>query len=44
MRLETDEEFRERLFYVTGAPILVRLHGRDLDRFAEEYKLRRRYV
>lgn len=43
MRFETDDEFRARLYYVTGSPLLARLHGRDLDHFAEEYNLRRRW-
>lgn len=41
-RLETDDELRWRLIYVTADRVLVQLSGAQLDEYASRYSLRRR--
>lgn len=47
-RLETDPEFRKRLFYVIDGPHTIQqIHHaseKQLDAIAEEYGLKRNYV
>ncbi len=42
--LETDEELRARLFYVTGERALGMASGTQLDEIAYRYNLKRRKV
>lgn len=44
MRYETDDELRDRLFYVTGDHRVGSMQGKQLDDFAWQYNLSRRVV
>lgn len=42
VRMESDDEFRARLAYVCDHSRVPQLRGEELDKFAEQYRLKRR--